>query len=649
MGIVEPMEGPTTTTVWSLGEPQDELIQIFGGGEMIRAICSVELDGRPMLVTGDDRGTVTIWDARNGDAMHRSGPIQRVIRSNDRGITSLATIVIDGRPMLAVAGQGGEVNVLSADLQQTVALFIELGTEVDRIPLDGRDRLVVSGGPTRHVGPWPVSVVDPTTMQTLAQAEGRLASPVEIDGRQWLALVRDEGTVHIWDPATGEELTRFEISGEGWVESVIATEAGWLGADTPPLLITSRGGRLLALEAGTGRLLSHTALSIGARRIAAVRSGVRCHVAVVQDHHLIPVWDLQEEITVRWLTGHAEQVQTITALAVDQRQLTATADAGGRIMVWDPEAVHDDGYRHDRWAPRHGLVDLFVGDRPCLAVGRADGTVEVWDPASNSMISSNSDPREVSPFGDLRTSWLCGLYHDRRWSLVSLADNGRSVVVWDPGDGRVTHRFEDVFWPTLCAVTLGDRPCVVMAAEDGVAVWDLVEDRIVSMRPSDDFKHWPTYQSPSLLWPIDLGDRSLVAVGLPSLQLWDPADDVIMPPYQNHLGEVRDLCTFDVGSTAVASVDGAGRVCFWDPVSRKDVLPRRSFGSTLSAICSLKRGDGQYFAVGGQLEGVEVIESATGRSVHRIPTRSNVLALSARGSELAIGTKSGTILVAIEW
>jgi WD40 repeat protein len=92
-----------------LCDPSDgQLIREITSPSMLAsftAMASVPHDGVDLLATGDDQGTVQIWETESGRPYWAS-------KCNDDMITSLVTMIVDGRPILASAGMDGTIVLL---------------------------------------------------------------------------------------------------------------------------------------------------------------------------------------------------------------------------------------------------------------------------------------------------------------------------------------------------------------------------------------------------------------------------------------------------------------------------------------------------------------------------------------------------------
>jgi hypothetical protein len=141
---------------WAAVAPRVERAVLEGHTGGVNALCPLQLDGRRLLASAGDDGTVRIWDPATGEE-------HRTLTGHTRWVTALCPLQLHGRRLLASAGNDTTVRIWD--------------------PATGEEHRTLTG----HTG-WV-----------------RALCPLQIDGRRLLASAGADGTVRIWDPATGQE------------------------------------------------------------------------------------------------------------------------------------------------------------------------------------------------------------------------------------------------------------------------------------------------------------------------------------------------------------------------------------------------------------------------------------------------------------
>jgi WD40 repeat protein len=80
------------------------LADLWGHQGPVRALCAVEVDGRPRLVSGSDDQTLRVWDPVEGTC-------ETVLSGHTDQINAIGSVVVDGQPMIASASHDRTVKV----------------------------------------------------------------------------------------------------------------------------------------------------------------------------------------------------------------------------------------------------------------------------------------------------------------------------------------------------------------------------------------------------------------------------------------------------------------------------------------------------------------------------------------------------------
>jgi WD40 repeat protein/serine/threonine protein kinase len=286
--------------------------------------------------------------------------------------------------------------------------------------------------------PSPLDQLDPAKIPEDAKAALRAAglTPAELPivgvlgehrGRHWhsvrsvafspngktLASGCDDGTVKLWDSATGSELCTLRGHANYNVFSVAFSPDGKTLASgsndgTVKLWDSATGSELRILKGHTSTIWS-VAFSVDGKRLASGSADqtvklwdpatgselctLKGHtnaifsVAFSSDGKTlasgswewsVKLWDTAAGRELRTLTGHNNHVNSV-AYSLDGK-LLASACAGAIVKLWDPAT--DTEIRTLKGHAYEVRSVAFSRDGKTLATGSADGTVKLWDPAA---------------------------------------------------------------------------------------------------------------------------------------------------------------------------------------------------------------------------------------------------------------------------
>jgi WD40 repeat protein len=281
-----------------------------------------------LLATGSTDGTVGVWKVATGETHPLNGHKERV---------------------QAVAFSPNGKVLATADAAGAVKLWVWDGTN------DWQERL-----------PCPKGHKAPVT--------GVVFSP---DGGT-LATVSQDRSVKLWDVITGQEQPDLERP-EGEVFSVAFSSDGkFLAIGTCRLRDDKIRGEVMMYEVKTRQVAWRHWAETRAVRAVAFAPGDKTVAGV--DGSAVKLWDIAtgEEAVLK----HARELRSI-AFARDGKTLAA---AGQDIRLWDPatrqERAAFQGTQDEIWAV------AFAPDGKTLAAGNPNGTVQLWEAATEEQVAA---------------------------------------------------------------------------------------------------------------------------------------------------------------------------------------------------------------------------------------------------------------------
>ena len=83
---------------WAQAQPRSDLATLTGHTGWVKAVCAVTVDGRALLASAGDDGTVRVWDPATGRQ-------ERELTGHTGRVNAVCAVTVDGRALLASAGE----------------------------------------------------------------------------------------------------------------------------------------------------------------------------------------------------------------------------------------------------------------------------------------------------------------------------------------------------------------------------------------------------------------------------------------------------------------------------------------------------------------------------------------------------------------
>jgi len=166
----------------------------FGHECNVRAVAFVPGGGR--VVSGDECGTLRVWDAQNGETL-------ACLRGHDGAVTAVA-VAADGG-LLISGGQDRTVRVWDALSGEALMCLRGHQGPVTSVAVGPDGREIVSGSEDCAVRVWGADSGE--ELSCLVGHAGAVRSVAVSPDGCWIASGSDDYTIQIWDAKTGERLT----------------------------------------------------------------------------------------------------------------------------------------------------------------------------------------------------------------------------------------------------------------------------------------------------------------------------------------------------------------------------------------------------------------------------------------------------------
>ena len=426
-----------------------------------------------------------------------------------------------------------------------------------------------------------------------------------------LATAGFDGTVRLWDVATGATRTTLTLAGRtGAVRSVA------FSPDGHTLATGSFDGTVRLWDVGTGT--TRTTLTGHSVQVLSVEfSPDGRTLASAGFDHTVRLWDVATGTTRTTLTGHTRAIRSV-AFSPDGRTL-ATGSDDGTARLWDVATGTTRTTIHNHTRAVQSVA--FSPDGHTLATG--DGTARLWDVAT----------------GTIRTT-LPG--HAGAVQSVAFSPDGHTLAA---GGDNGTAQLFDVATRTIRIIIIGHTGKVLSVefSPDGHTLATTGDDRTARL--------WDVAAGTTRL---TLGghagavqsvafspDGHTLATGDGTARLWDVATGTIRTTLPGHAGAVQSVAFSPDGHTlATAGFGGTARL--WDVATGtiRTTLPGQALTMAFSP-------DGRTLAAGSDDGALRLWDVATGTIRATLATlagHAGQLAFSPDGRILAVGSISdGTL------
>jgi WD40 repeat protein len=614
---------------WARTPPRLERMVLEGHLDAVHDVASIVVDGRTLLASAGEDGKARLWDPLTSETTLE-------IDGHDACIRGLGTVRVGSISLLATASHDTTVKLWDP---RTGQLIRTLHGHTDWVrnlcPVtmpDGRE-LLASASDDRTVRLW--NPADGTLVRTMTGHLGWVTAVCHLPTRYggMLASTGFDGTIRVWNPNNGMTLQILK-GHEGWVTTLCAVRtpagvqiasAGYDG--TVRLWDPTTGAAVRVLDAGTGLLTDVCTLAVDGLLL----------LAATGEDGLIRLWDVATGIQLEDLEGHISWIRAICELTVGERNLLATAGSDGTVRLWDartgrPEAVMEES--------RLGSVDALVAtgfpDGPLLAVAAGEGAVLLLDPFTG-------EQRQEIPSSVSSISALCAF--DDGTDHVLATASADTVRTWDLlNEEEIVSaqvHFDSV--NAVHAFSFGGRVLLASAADDmTVRTWDPVTG-VESAAP----RVHPTWVT--ALAVVDGPGPALLASADSdgTIRLWDPAGGLVWQ--RPGFGEgVNALSVVRIGDRGVLVSAGVDRLIrLWNPADGTSLGTLAGHTAPITGVCAASLGGRPIIASTSLDRTVRLWDLATGRAARTIPVYHRALACCFVDDLLVVGLDRGLLALTL--
>ena len=470
----------------------------------------------------------------------------------------------------------------------------------------------------RLVNRWPLPDRAHPALQRVLTGHTQYVTALAVapDGR-WLASSSYDGTVRIWDVATGQQRTTLTERGAFPVTTVaVAPDGGWLVSG-------SNGLWVRIWDLASGKVQSSLFNHGDTHSVAVAPDG--SWLAFERDQRVL-LWEVTRRRRRATLTGHTGHV-TALAVAPDGSWL-ASGSTDETVRIWDAATGQQRAVLTDRAGWVHAVA--VAPDGTWLASGSDDGTVRIWDVSTGQ--------RRATLTGHTRAVSCVVIAPDGSWLASSSYDG--TVRIWDVATGQQrAAALDDPSRKAYAMAVAPDGSWLACGSDDGtVRIWDVANWQQQAVSAGHISCVREVAAAPDGSWLASVSDDGIVAI-------WDVATRQQRATLTGHTGWVLAVAVAPDGSW-LASGSNDGTVRIWDMATRQQ---RAILTGHCDVTAVAVAPDGSWLASGNADATVRIWDVATGqqRSAALVGHSRwvSAVAVAPDGSWLASGGGDSTVRI----
>lgn len=616
-GLGVPAQAPYAAH-WARTPRRLETSVLEGHSDAVCDVAAIPVEGRTLLASAGEDGDVLLWDP----VISRT---ENKINIPDECVRGLAAVRAGGVHLLATGGHDSVVRLWDPRPQGGRLVHALTGhtdwvRNLCAVTLPDGSDLLVSGSDDRTVRLW--DPVTGTLVRTLRGHSGWVTAVCRAG--ELVASAGFDATVRLWNPVTGELVAVLE-GHTGWITTLYAVgdlvaSAGYDG--TVRLWDPRRSRAVRTFDAEAGLLTDLCTLRTPDGGLL---------LAVTAEDGSIRLWDMATMTQRRPIEGYASWMRAVCELPIGGRHLLATAGDDGTVRLWDTatgrtESVMDGG----RLGPVQALAEVRTTVGTLVASTGGEGTVRLWNPATG------EQPLEPLVAYGTTITGVAGLADTDGRPLAAVSSEDRSVRVWDVEGREVLVRLRRHHERVNAVVAIGGF--IASASDDEIVrIWD---PRRESARPLIGHAAWVT-----ALARVRRGDQELLvsADKAGMLRLWDLEGELLRET-QGHVDAVNAVTALPLADQELLVSAGDDRtVRLWDTGELGPVRVLAGHTAPVTGVCAMPFAGRPAVVSASRDRTVRIWDAGTGRLVRVIPVYHPALSCLFVDGVLMVGLDRGLL------
>ena len=478
-------------------------------------------------------------------------------------------------------------------------------------------------GATLASGSWDgtVKLWDVATGEIIATLEGHTDVVRSVsfspDGAT-LASGAGDGTVKLWDVMTGEPIATLEGHTAG-VHSVSfspdgATLASGSWDGTVKLWDVATHTTIATLQGHADGGVSSVSFSpTGATLAAGIWDGT------------VKLWDVATHTTVATLEGHVDQVRSVSFSPAGATLASGSWD--GTVKLWDVAT-------HTAIATLEGHADWvrsvsFSPAGATLASGSWDGTVKLWDVATHTTIATLKG----------HADWVRSVSFSPDGTTLA-SGSGNAIGLWDVATHTAIATLQGHTAGIVSVSFSPDGMTLASGSRDGtVKLWDVATHTTIATLQGHTDRVLSVSFSPV---------GAILASGSwdDTIRLWDVATHTTIATLQGYAAGVVSV-SFSPDGMTLASGSYDGSVKLWDVVSREIIKIITTLEGHADGVSSVSFSPNGTTLASGSYDGtVRLWDVATHTPIATLEGHADgvfSVSFSPDGTTLTWGSYDGTV------